>query len=66
MSGVVYTSRVRVERIGGPNRRAYVPSREDPVLFGVHSDIAEHYGLDMTRWQPTTTTIDYFVAAAAG
>jgi hypothetical protein len=66
MSDVVYTSRVRVERLGGPNRRAYVPAREDPVLFGVHSDIAEHYCRDMTRWQPTTTTIDYLVAALAG
>jgi hypothetical protein len=63
---VVYTSRVRIERVKGPLRRAYLPAREEPVFFGVHSDVAEHYGTDMEENEPHTTTLDYVVSAAAG
>ena len=63
---VVYRSRVRVEPAKGPLRRAYIPAEEDPVLFGVHSEIAEHYGVDMKVHEPHAATIDYLVAAAAG
>jgi hypothetical protein len=67
MSGeVVYVSRVRIERVKGPYRRAYLPVESEPVAFGVHSEIAEHYGTDMTQQDPHSTTLDYLVAAAAG
>ena len=36
---VVYTSNVRIERINGPLRRAYLPIEETPVFFGVHSEV---------------------------
>lgn len=65
-SDVVYTSNVRIERVKGPLRRAYVPQQTDPVFFGVHSGIAEHYGTDMSQHEPHTATLDYVVAAAAG
>ena len=64
--GVVYRSRVRIERIRGPLRRAYVPQEPEPVFFGVHSEIAEHYGVDTRVHEPHATTLDYLVAAAAG
>jgi uncharacterized OsmC-like protein len=63
---VVYTSRVKIERIKGPLRRAYLPYEDEPVLFGVHSEVAEHYGVDSKVHEPHTTTLDYVVAAAAG
>jgi hypothetical protein len=63
---VVYTSHVRIERIKGPLRRAYLPQEEEPVLFGVHSEIAEHYGVGPSLSEPHATTLDYLVAAAAG
>jgi hypothetical protein len=63
---VVYVSRVRIERIKGPLRRAYLPQEDEPVLFGVHSEIAEHYGVDPQVHQPHAATLDYVVAAAAG
>ena len=67
MSGsVVYTSRVRIERVKGPLRRAYLPVEERPVLFGVHSEIAEHYKVDPAVYEPHAATLDYVVAAAAG
>jgi len=62
----VYISRVSIERIKGPFRRAYLPVEKEPVAFGVHSQVAEHYGTDMTLHEPHSTTLDYLVAAAAG
>jgi hypothetical protein len=63
---VVYRSEVRIERVKGPLRRAYLPAEPEPVLFGVHSEIAEHYGVDLQVYGPHATTLDYLVAAAAG
>lgn len=63
---VAYTSKVRIERVKGPLRRAYVPQEEQPVLFGVHSEVAEHYKVDPKIHEPHATTLDYVVAAAAG
>jgi hypothetical protein len=63
---VVYISKVKIERVKGPFRRAYLPQEEDPVFFGVHSEIAEHYGVDPQVHEPHATTLDYVVAATAG
>ena len=64
MSDTAYVSRVRIERIRGAFRRAWVPARDEPVELGVHGEVAAHYGVtpDVER----TTTLDYVVAAAAG
>ncbi len=62
----VYTSKVRIERIRGPLRRAFLPAQEEPVMFGVHSEIAEHYGVKPEDFPPMATTLDYVVAAAGG
>ena len=66
MSGIVYTSKVRIERQQGPSRLAYLPAESTPVPFGVHGAIAEHYGVSPDVAQPHATTIDYVVAAAGG
>lgn len=63
---VVYTSNVRIERIKGPLRRAYLPIEQEPVLFGVHSEVADHYKVDLNAYEPHATTLDYLVAATAG
>ncbi len=62
----VYTSRVRIERLEGPVRHAFLPAEKAPVTFGVHSQIAAHYGVDPERFPPHATTLDYVVAAAGG
>ena len=64
--GVVYTSQIRIERVKGPLRRAYLPVEDRPTLFGVHSEVAEHYNVDLTVHEPHATTLDYLVAATAG
>jgi len=66
MGDVVYRSKVRIERERGPVRRAYLPAEAEPVIFGVHGAIAEHYKVPPDAFPPHATTLDYIVAAAAG
>jgi hypothetical protein len=66
MSEVVYRSQVRIERVRGPIRKAYLPAETDPVIFGVHGAVAEHYKVPRAVLEPHATTLDYIVAAAAG
>jgi hypothetical protein len=66
MGDVVYTSEVLVERLAGPLRRATVPGAGEPVFFGVHDEIADHYGVARGGDAERATTLDYVVAAAAG
>jgi hypothetical protein len=63
---IVYTSRVQLERVKGPVRKAQLPQVEEPVWFGVHSEVAEHYGVDPDAVPPHATTLDYVVAATGG
>ena len=65
-SKVVYTSRVRIERQKGPVCLAYLPAEEEPVIFGVHSEVAEHYKVSPEAFAPHASTLDYVVAAAGG
>jgi hypothetical protein len=66
MSEVAYLSEVRIERVKGPLRRAFLPAEKEPVLFGVHGAVAAHYGVSSDISEPHATTLDYIVAAAAG
>ncbi len=66
MADVAYISRVKVEPVEGKIRRAEIPAEEEPVLFGVHSEVAEHYGVSSGEEEPHSTTLDYLVAAAGG
>ena len=63
---IVYQSRVRIERAARGVRRAYLPAEAQPVLFGVHSEIAEHYHRQPGTYEPHAATLDYLVAATAG
>jgi hypothetical protein len=42
---VSYHSRVRIERAQGSLRRALLPAEDEPILFGVHDEVADHYGV---------------------
>jgi hypothetical protein len=61
-----YVSRVRIVRDRGPIRRAFLPVEADPVLFGTHDEVREHYGTAPGQYPDHATTLDYVVAAAAG
>jgi hypothetical protein len=66
MSQVVYRSEVRIERVRGPLRRAWLPAETQPAIFGVHGAVAEHYKVPPAVLEPHATTLDYVVAATAG
>lgn len=66
MPDPIYQSNVRVVRVKGPLRRAELPARKEPIWFGVHSGIADHYGVSAQDSEPTTATLDYLVASAVG
>lgn len=66
MTEPAYRSRVGITTVDGPDRLATLPAKDEPVLFGVHAEVAEHYGVDPDQYPPATTTLDYVVAAAAG
>lgn len=63
---VKYVSNVKVEPVEGKIRRAYLPVQDEPVFFGVHSEVAEHYGVSPEDVEPYDTTLDYVVAATGG
>jgi hypothetical protein len=63
---VVYRSEVTIVRDHGPDRRAFLPAADEPLRFGVHGAVAEHYGVDRDEHPPTPTTLDHVVAAAGG
>ena len=66
MAEPTYVSHITIERIKGSLRRATLPSESQPVLFGVHDEVAQHYRATPGAYEPHATTLDYVVAAAAG
>ncbi len=66
MGEVVYVSKVRIERLRGPLRRATLPAEERPVFFSTHGAINAHYGFPEEGLEPHAATLDYVVAAAGG
>jgi hypothetical protein len=66
MGEVVYRAEIRLSRVKGPLRLAYLPVETEPVRFGTHGAIARHYGFTGEVPEPHATTIDYVVAATGG
>ena len=66
MAEIAYRSQVRIERIKGSLRHAFLPEEPQPVKFGTHGAVAKHYGAPPGAYEPHATTIDYVVAATAG
>ena len=63
---VVYISHVQLERVKDRLRRAYLPAEEEPIYFGMNSEIAEYYKADLSASERRPTPFDYVVAATAG
>lgn len=61
---VAYESRVRIEKLEGSHRKAWIEPFGEPLDFGVHGAVAEHYG--STSEEPHPTTLDHVVAAGVG
>ena len=66
MAEVAYLSQVRIERVKGPLRKAWLPAESQPVWFGTHGAVAAYYGTKPVQYEAHATTLDYVVAATAG
>jgi len=58
---IVHTSRLRVERVKGPVRQAFLEGFDTPIRFGVHGGIKDFYGIEPEEEIPAT--LDHIVAA---
>ena len=66
MGDIAYVSEVRVERLGGPLRAAFLPGETEPTVYGMHGAVAEHYGAQPGQFPEHASTIDHLVGAAVG
>lgn len=64
MADVVHTSRMRIEKMKGPTRHAYLAGFDQPIKFGVHGGIKKFYGVEPDEDLPAT--LDYMIAAVGG
>lgn len=64
MGEPIHTSHVRLEKIKGPIRHAYIEHFAQPVRFGVHGGIKKFYGVEPDEEIPAT--LDYMIAAIGG
>ena len=64
MGELVHTSRVKLIRDKGPNRRAYLEHFEEPVHYGIHTAIAGFYGREPEVEYPAT--LDHMIGAVGG
>jgi len=64
MGELVHTSHVRIEKIKGPVRHAYIEHFNEPVRYGVHGGIKKFYGVEPAEEWPAT--LDHMIAAIAG
>jgi hypothetical protein len=66
VADIAYVAEVRVERLGGPLRAAYLPGEDEPTIYGMHGAVAEHYGMQPGTAPSHASTIDHLVGAALG
>ena len=64
MAELIHTSRIRLEKIKGPLRHAYIENFETPISFGVHGGIKKFYGIEPDEELPAT--LDHMIAAVGG
>jgi hypothetical protein len=64
MADLVHTSRIRLEKLKGPTRHAYLEGFTDPIRFGVHTNIKRFYGVEPEEELPAT--LDHIIAAVGG
>ena len=64
MGDLIHTSRMRLEKVKGPVRHAYIENFTEPIRFGVHGAIKKFYGVEPEEDIPAT--LDYMIAAVGG
>ena len=61
---LIHTSRIRLEKIKGSLRHAYVENFKAPIRFGIHGGIKRFYGIEPDEELPAT--LDHLIAAVGG
>ncbi len=64
MGKPIHTSHIRIVQDRRPLRRAYIEHFEEPTLYGVHTAIADFYGVKPETEYPST--LDHLIGAVAG
>ena len=64
MGELVHTSHIRIVQDKRPVRRAYIEHFEEPTYYGVHTAIADFYGVTPETEYPST--LDHIIAAVGG
>ena len=66
---VAHTSHIRIEKLQGPHRTAYVEGFTDPINFGIHGGIKQFYqdkyGREI-KGPEYPATLDHMIAGIAG
>lgn len=64
MGEIMHTSHVKIIKDEGKVRRAFIEDFDEPIYFGVHSNIAKFYGVTPEIEYPST--LDYIIAGVGG
>jgi hypothetical protein len=64
MGELVHTCKVKLIRDKGPVRRAFIEHFPEPVYYGIHTAIANFYGVQPETEYPAT--LDHMIAAIGG
>jgi uncharacterized OsmC-like protein len=54
---------VTIEVTDGPDKLVWLPSERQPVLMGMHDELAEHYNAVAGTFEPRASTLDYVIGA---
>src|SRR5947199_9881220 len=64
MGELIHTSHIRLEKIKGPIRHAYIENCKEPVRYGVHGAIKKFYGDE--REEEVPANLDHMLADLLG
>ena len=64
MGKLIHTSKVSNEQLQRPIRHAFIEHFEEPTYYGVHTAIADFYGVTPETEYPST--LDHIIAAVGG
>ena len=64
MGELIHTSHVRVVQDKRPVRRAFIENFDEPFYYGVHSGVADFYGVNPEVEYPST--LDHIIGAVGG
>lgn len=61
MGELIHTCKIKIIRDKGPVRRAFIEHFKEPVFYGIHTAIADFYGVQPEEEYPAT--LDHMISA---